>query len=89
MSAPPLGTRSGRAPNPLADYADEVAALAQVLRGTRFRGSERYVLENDALRRALEDLAQRMRRTASERRTSDRILGTLGEGLVAVQRTPM
>ncbi len=79
MSAPPLpGERFGRAPNPLADYADEVAALANGLHGARFRGSERYVIDTDALQRALTDLAQRMRRTASEQRPSDRIVCALG-----------
>lgn len=70
MSISLPGIRSGRAPNPLADYADEVAALAESLRAARFRGSERYVIDADALQRALADLAQRMRRTASERRTA-------------------
>lgn len=58
--------RSGRAPVPLAGFADEVAGLAEKLRGTRFHDSERYVMDADATARELADIATRMRRVASE-----------------------
>ncbi|RAI42924.1 hypothetical protein CH341_16960 [Rhodoplanes roseus] len=64
--------RSGTSPAPLSAFADEVAGLAARIRQTRFRGSERYVLDTDSLRRELTDLSERMRRVASEAVPSSR-----------------
>lgn len=59
--------RSATAPAPLSRFADEIAGMAERLCGTRFQGSERYVMDTDALGRDLIDLAARMRRAASEK----------------------
>ncbi|WP_146604532.1 hypothetical protein [Rhodoplanes roseus] len=58
--------RSATPATPLSAFADEVAGLAARIRQTRFRGSERYVMDTDSLRRELTDLSERMRRVASE-----------------------
>lgn len=58
--------RSGRVSSPLYGFADEVTTLAERVRSTRFRDSERYVIDADQMERDLTDLAARMRRVASE-----------------------
>lgn len=59
--------RAGRVIHPLTAFAAEVRALADMVDGARFRGSERYLIDADTLNRKLADLAERMRRAASER----------------------
>lgn len=58
--------RSAKAPAPLSAFAKEISGLADRLSGTRFRGSERYVIDTDAVQHALRDISERMHRAASE-----------------------